>query len=113
MAKKTTATSILQQIVTDLRYFLSQHQQLIFNERKLQLRIAQFLMNTGCYSNVYPEYNGITWRDKNWRNNQTDTDKGRRPDIALSGQYSILPWTIANIGRWNNRTNVTPEFNYT
>ena len=40
------------------------------------------------------------------------TAKGR-PDIALSGQYPILPWTIANIGRWNNRTNVTPEFNYT
>ena len=100
MAKKTTATSILQQIVTDLRYFLSQHQQLIFNERKLQLRIAQFLMNTGCYSNVYPEYNGITWRDKNWRNNQTATASAKgRPDIALSGQYPILPWTIANIGR--------------
>ena len=67
--KKTTATSILQQVETDLRSFLSQHQQLIFNERELQLRIAQFLMNTGCYSNVYPEYNGITWLDKNWRNN--------------------------------------------
>ena len=49
MAKKTTATSILQQVETDLRAFLSQHQQLIFNERELQLRIAQFLMNTGCY----------------------------------------------------------------
>lgn len=113
MAKKTTATSVLQQIETDLRSFLSQHQQLIFNERELQLRIAQFLMNTGCYSNVYPEYNGITWLDKNWRNNQTDTDKGRRPDIAFSGQYPILPWTIANIGRWNNGSNVTLVFNYT
>ena len=41
------------------------------------------------------------------------TAKGRRPDIALSGQYPIRPWNIANIGRWNNRTNVTPEFNYT
>ena len=37
----------------------------------------------------------------------------RRPDIAFSGQYPIRPWNIANIGRWNNRTNVTPEFNYT
>ena len=71
MAKKTIATSILQQVETDLRAFLSQHQQLIFNERELQLRIAQFLMNTGCYSNVYPEYNGITWLDKNWRNNHS------------------------------------------
>ena len=113
MAKKTTATSILQQVEIDLNAFLSQHQQLIFNERELQLRIAQFLMNTGCYSNVYPEYNGITWLDKNWRNNQTDIAKGRRPDIALSGQYSIRLWTIANIGRWNNGSNVTPAFNYT
>ena len=40
------------------------------------------------------------------------TAKGR-PDIALSGQYSILPWNIANIGRWNNGSNVTPVFNYT
>ena len=40
------------------------------------------------------------------------TDKGR-PDIAFSGQYSILPWTIANIGRLNNGSNVTPAFNYT
>ena len=237
MAKKTTATSVLQQVETDLRSFLSQHQQLIFNERELQLRIAQFLMNTGCYSNVYLEYmipvsvfptnthtylastnsslmrldivverdgdyvaielkfktkklsqnaalprfgnpnlninltnqsaqdlgrydfwrdvkrleevknlfpavkggialfvtndisytkdphatsnthnfslcHGITWRDKNWRNNQTATAKGR-PDIALSGQYPILPWTIANIGQLNNGSNVTPVFNYT
>ena len=37
---------------------------------------------------------------------------GRRPDIALSGQYPILPWNIANIGRLNNRSNVTPVFNY-
>ena len=41
------------------------------------------------------------------------TAKGRRPDITLSGQYSILPWTIANIGRWNNGSNVTLDFNYT
>ena len=40
------------------------------------------------------------------------TDKGR-PDIAFSGQYTILPWTIANIGRLNNGSNVTPVFNYT
>ena len=40
------------------------------------------------------------------------TDKGR-PDIAFSGQYTIRPWTIANIGRLNNGTNVTPAFNYT
>ena len=40
------------------------------------------------------------------------TDKGR-PDIAFSGQYTIRPWTIANIGRWNNGSNVTPVFNYT
>ena len=40
------------------------------------------------------------------------TDKGR-PDIAFSGQYTIRPWTIANIGRLNNGTNVTPVFNYT
>ena len=39
------------------------------------------------------------------------TDKGR-PDIAFSGQYPIRPWTIANTGRWNNGSNVTPEFNY-
>ena len=78
MAKKTTATSVLQQIETNFSL---------------------------CH--------GITWRDKNWRNNQTDTDKGRRHDIALCGQYPILPWTIANIGRWNNGSNVTPVFNYT
>ena len=65
--------------------------------------------NTHNFSLCY----GITWRDKNWRNNQTDTAKGRRYDIALSGQYPILPWTIANIGRWNNGSNVTPVFNYT
>ena len=40
------------------------------------------------------------------------TDKGR-PDIAFSGQYTIRPWTIANIGRLNNGSNVTPVFNYT
>ena len=40
------------------------------------------------------------------------TDKGR-PDIAFSGQYTIRPWTIANIDRWNNGSNVTPVFNYT
>ena len=40
------------------------------------------------------------------------TDK-RRPDIAFSGQYPIRPWTIANIGRLNNGSNVTPVFNYT
>ena len=40
------------------------------------------------------------------------TDKGR-PDIAFSGQYTIRPWNIANIGRWNNGSNVTPAFNYT
>ena len=40
------------------------------------------------------------------------TDKGR-PDIAFSGQYPIRPWTIANIGRLNNGSNVTPVFNYT
>ena len=40
------------------------------------------------------------------------TDKGR-PDIAFSGQYTIRPWTIANIGRLNNGSNVTPTFNYT
>ena len=40
------------------------------------------------------------------------TDKGR-PDIAFSGQYTIRPWTIANIGRLNNGSNVTPAFNYT
>ena len=40
------------------------------------------------------------------------TDKGR-PDIAFSGQYPIRPWTIANIGRLNNGSNVTPAFNYT
>ena len=37
----------------------------------------------------------------------------RRPDIAFSGQYPIRPWTIANIGRLNNGSNVTPVFNYT
>ncbi len=37
----------------------------------------------------------------------------RRPDIAFSGQYPIRPWTIANIGRLNNGSNVTPAFNYT
>ena len=52
MAKKPSKPSILQQVETDLRSFLSQHQQLILNERELQLRIAQFLLNTGCYSNV-------------------------------------------------------------
>ena len=77
MAKKTTATSVLQQIETNFSL---------------------------CH--------GITWLDKNWRNNQTATDKGR-PDIALSGQYPIRPWTIANIGRLNNGSNVTPVFNYT
>ena len=41
------------------------------------------------------------------------TAKGRRPDIALSGQYPIRPWTIANTGRWNNSSNVTLDFNYT
>ena len=55
---------------------------------------------------------GITWRDRNWRNNQTATAKGR-PDIALNGQYPIRPWTIANIGQLNNGSNVTPVFNYT
>ena len=40
------------------------------------------------------------------------TDKGR-PDIAFSGQYSIRPWNIANIGRLNNGSNVTLDFNYT
>ena len=40
------------------------------------------------------------------------TDKGR-PDIAFSGQYTIRPWTIANIGRLNDGSNVTPVFNYT
>ena len=40
------------------------------------------------------------------------TEKSR-PDIAFSGQYPIRPWTIANIGRLNNGSNVTPEFNYT
>ena len=40
------------------------------------------------------------------------TAKGR-PDIALSGQYPIRPWTIANTGRWNNSSNVTLDFNYT
>ena len=94
MAKKATATSVLQQIVTDLRYFLSQHQQLIFNERKLQLRIAQFLMNTGCYSNVYPEYNGITWRDKNWRNNFVITH------ILLS-KYENITQKIIRFGNIN------------
>ena len=96
MAKKTTATSILQQIVTDLRYFLSQHQQLIFNERKLQLRIAQFLMNTGCYSNVYPEYNGITWRDKNWRNNFVITH-------ILLFKYENIPQSIIRFGNIPHR----------
>ena len=36
-----------------------------------------------------------------------------RTDTALSGQYPIRPWTIANIGRLNNGSNVTPVFNYT
>ena len=40
------------------------------------------------------------------------TDKGR-PDIAFSGQYTIRPWTIANIGRLNNGSNITLVFNYT
>lgn len=135
MAKKPSKPSILQQVETDLRSFLSQHQQLILNERELQLRIAQFLLNTGCYSNVYLEYmlpvsvfptnthkylnthnfslcHGITWRVKNWLNNQTATAKGR-PDIVLSGQHPIRPWTKANIGQLNNGSNVTPIFKYT
>ena len=105
------------------------------NERELQLRIAQFLLNTGCYSNVYLEYmlpvsvfptnthkylnthnfslcHGITWRVKNWLNNQTATAKGR-PDIVFSGQHPIRPWTKANIGQLNNGSNVTPVFKYT
>ncbi len=105
------------------------------NERELQLRIAQSLLNTGCYSNVYLEYmlpvsvfptnthkylnthnfslcHGTTWRVKNWLNKQTATAKGR-PDIVLSGQHPIRPWTKANIGQLNNGSNVTPVFKYT
>ena len=202
MAKKVSKPIISQQVETDLRSFLSQHQQLILNERELQLRIAQFLLNTGCYSSVDGDFvpielkfkttklsqnaalprfgnpnlnvnltnqsaqdlgrydfwrdvkrleevknlfpavkggialfvtndisytkdphatsnthnfslcHGITWRVKNWQNNQTATAKGQ-PDIALNGQYPIRPWTIANIGQLNNGSNVTPVFNYT
>ena len=55
----------------------------------------------------------LLYLQRGWATFRTDTAKGRRPDIALSGQYSILPWTIANIGRLNNGSNVTPVFNYT
>ena len=43
---------------------------------------------------------------------RTTIAKGR-PDIALIGQYPTRPWTIANIGRLNNGSNVTLVFNYT
>ena len=73
MAKTVSKPSILQQVETDLRSFLSQHQQLILNERELQLRIAQFLLNTGCYSNVDGDFVPIELKFKTTKLSQNAT----------------------------------------
>ena len=73
-----------------------------------------YTKDPGATSNNYnfSLCDGIAWRDKKWLNNQAATAKVR-PDIVLSGQYPIRPWTKANIGQLNNGSVITPVFSYT